>query len=967
VAIAGYVECPLLGDIGRWTRKHRPSLSRTANTRLVDRDSELADLSGRLDAVRTGPGSVVVIEGPAGIGKTALLGFACTRASDQGIRVLTGRASEFEQAYPWGVVRSLFAPALGAPDGEHGGLLAGAGRLADVALGLRHAPTEGFAASPEAMGAALHGLYWALANLAGDEPLLVAVDDAQWADGPSLRWLRYLATRVEDLPVLLVIALNPAEHAGERQLPLALTTEATTLLAPAPLSTAGTRSVVDEQLGTDSGLAEACHAATGGNPFLVHAVVDELREENGRPSASALEDVPDIESVAISRAVVRRLARLPPEAGELAAAVAVWGTKPRLVQAADLADIDHDTAVRAADSLAAAALIGASEPLEFVHPVVHAAVYSSIPAHRRSLWHARAAELLEEAGAPLDAIAAHLLAVEARGDALLVDLLCEAAGNALSAGAPEAARTYLKRALAEPPADSQRAAVLRLLGLAEASLHRPEAIEHLAAALGHTDDVRDRAELTRELAVPLVHSGRVREAVSVLEHSSEELAGADRELALELEADLVNAGRLLPELRPAALARARKLRDAGLQGRTFAERIALAAVAGEGDAVVDTANDAITCARGALGEGRLLAEAGPEAPSYWYAVSGLVLAESFEPARAAADAAQADAHRKGSMLGSALAHCFRALLEHRIGGLPRAEGDFRHAVEITPSGRWAARTYALAFLIDILLDRGRQDEAARVLAASRMPDTAPPLLPFLMFQQSRGRLRIKLGEVDSGVADMRAAAKGFAAGSFGSCLWPWRSLHALELAGQGDGAQGLELAREEEALTRAFGARRAHGISLRGLGVVQGGDAGIESLREALDVLEGTPAVLERARALVDLGALLRRGGHRAEALERLRDGLDLAHRCAAGALAEQARAEMVLAGARPRRDAARGRDALTASEVRVARMAADGMTNREIAQGLFVSLRTVETHLTHVYRKLSIDSRDSLARVLEQ
>jgi DNA-binding CsgD family transcriptional regulator len=464
----------------------------------------------------------------------------------------------------------------------------------------------------------------------------------------------------------------------------------------------------------------------------------------------------------------------------------------------------------------------------------------------------------------------------------------------------------------------------------------------------------------------LVHSGHIHEAVSVLERSSNDLGGVDRELSLELEADIVNAGRLHPELRPGALARARRLYDAGLRGRTFAERVALAGIAGEGDAVVATAEDAIACARRALGGDRLLAEAGAEAPAYWYAVSGLVLAESFAPAHAAVDTALAEARERGSMLGSALAYCFQALLEHRIGDLPAAEADFRHAIEITPSARWAAKTYALAFLIDILLDRGRPEEAAAVLSASRMPDTAPPVLPFLMLRQSRGRLRVALGDIDSGLADMHTAAEGFAAGSFGACLWPWRSYHALELAREGESRRALELAHEEEALLRAFGAPRAHGLALRVVGVVEGGEAGITSLREAVEVLDGSPAVLERARALIDLGAALRRAGRRAEALELLRDGLDAAHRCGAAAVAEQARSEMVLAGARPRRDAARGRDALTASELRVARMAAQGLTNRLIAQDLFVSVRTVETHLTHAYRKLSIASRDDLARLLD-
>ena len=126
-----------------------------------------------------------------------------------------------------------------------------------------------------------------------------------------------------------------------------------------------------------------------------------------------------------------------------------------------------------------------------------------------------------------------------------------------------------------------------------------------------------------------------------------------------------------------------------------------------------------------------------------------------------------------------------------------------------------------------------------------------------------------------------------------------------------------------------------------------------------------SPAVLEHARALIDLGSMLRREGHRVDALAALREGVDLAHSCAAAGLTETGRAEMVMAGARPRRNAAHGRDALTVAELRVALMAADGMTNREIAQALFVAVRTVETHLTHVYRKLAIESRDGLAAAL--
>jgi DNA-binding CsgD family transcriptional regulator len=931
--------------------------------RLLDRASELRELREALVASSDGTGRVIVVEGPAGIGKSALLEFASDHARSAGIGVLSSRSSEFGRTYPWGIVRSLFAPALALAESERAEVFSGAAALAEVPLALRR-PSAHFSADADALGAALHGLYWALANLALSKPLLVAVDDVHWADAPSLRWLEYVAASIHDLPVVLCVALDQACVTAHRELLLSMSAQATTL-ALAPLSVAATGRLVEQRLGPDAGegVGAACHAETGGNPFLVDAVLDELRDQAGDVQADQLADV---ESVAISRALDRRLARLPPEARDLAAGVAVWGGSSRLHQAAALAGIeDEEAAGRAADALTAAGLVRPGEPLEFVQPILGEAVHNSIPSHKRSVWHARAAQLLDEADAPLEAIATQLLAVDPNGDALLVDLLCDAAGDALAAGAPETAEAYLERALAEPPAAPQRVGVLRLLGQTGVSQHRPQAVEHLRAALAETSDVRERAEIAREIAVPLLHGGHVRQAVEVLERSAEELGDIDRELGLELEADLVNAGRVHPVLRHAALARARMLSDADLAGGTLGERLALAAVAGEADAAVDTADEAIEFAQRALAGGQLLSEVGAESPSYWYAISGLLLADAFETAAPALQAALVDARNKGSKLGSALAYSFRSVLEYRTGRLPEAESDARYAIEIAPSTRWAARTYALAFLVDVLLDRGRTEEAASVLAETGTPENAPPLLPYLVLRQNRGRLRITLGDVTAGEADMRAAAQGFASGSFGPCVWPWRSHHALELARQGEVAEALKLAGEEARLADAFGAPRARGVSLRTVGLIEGGERGIASLREAVRVLGDSPAVLEHARALIDLGALLRREGHRIDALACLREGVDLAHSCAATGLTETGRAEMVLAGARPRRDAGHGPDALTPGELRVARMAADGMPNREIAQALFVALRTVETHLTHVYQKLAIESRDGLAGAL--
>jgi ATP/maltotriose-dependent transcriptional regulator MalT len=592
-------------------------------------------------------------------------------------------------------------------------------------------------------------------------------------------------------------------------------------------------------------------------------------------------------------------------------------------------------------------------------------VYTEIPPHQRVRWHERAAHLLDEAEAPTDEIAVHLLAVEPRGDADVVAILRAAAADALAAGAPEPAIAYLGRALAEPPPVPARVAVLRDLGVAETSLHRPAGLEHLRAALALAAKPHERAEIARRLVVPLMHSGRIREVVQLLERTIAEIPEEDRELRLKLEADVIGAGRLDPALRGVAMARVEALAAARLKGRTPGERVALSAVALEASSPPRTAAETIEFAQRALGGGRLLAEAGVESPSFWYAAGALILADSYDLADPVVESAIAEASSRGSVVGSALGFCFRALLGYRTGRLAEAEADARHAIAIDPGSRWAASVYALAILIDVLLDRGRPGEAARAVEESRLGRSTQALLPLLVLRHNRGRLRLALGDTVGGLADMRAAAAQLEAGRFPPHLWPWRSAHAIALAAIGEADEASRLAREEFELTRAFGEPHALGVSLRAWGLVSPADR-IEPLRESVAVLATSGAVLERARALIDLGAALRRAGDRSRSLASLREGLDLAHRCEAGALAARAREELVAAGAKPRRDALRGRDALTASELRTARMAARGLANREIAQALFVSLRTVETHLTHAYQKLGIGSRAALSSALE-
>ena len=328
------------------------------------------------------------------------------------------------------------------------------------------------------------------------------------------------------------------------------------------------------------------------------------------------------------------------------------------------------------------------------------------------------------------------------------------------------------------------------------------------------------------------------------------------------------------------------------------------------------------------------------------------------------DETLAEARRSGSVPLFLTASTFRSHVAWRLGAIPMAEADARAVLDVVEVQ--FGIPVAVMVLVDALIERGELEAAAEAVAESGIGGPLPELMQLNIVLESRGRLRLAQGRVHEALADFRECGRrleGWGVRNPGAL--PWRSSAALALSLLGERDEALALALEEVELARRFEVPRELGIALRAAGLVEGGDGGIERLREAVAVLEGSPARLELGRALTDLGAAIRRSGRRAEAREPLRRGLELAERCGATALAERAHGELLTSGARPRRATLTGVDSLTASEHRIAEMAAGGLSNREIAQALFVTEKTIEWHLGQVYRKLDIRSRSELAALM--
>jgi DNA-binding CsgD family transcriptional regulator len=929
---------------------------------LLERERELAEIASVLSAVESGKGGAVAIEGSAGLGKTHLLREARELGARNGLAVFSGRATELERDFPFALVRQLLAaPLAKLPADEREAVLEGA-KAARGALGVDPSGRthDSFAV--------LHGLYWVTAALADRQPLLLAVDDVHWVDSASLDYLGFLLPRLEELPVALVFATRLDEPQAPERLGGILIDPSVRHLAPAPLSAEATAVLLAHELEDqpDPSFAAVCHQVSNGNPFLLCELARTLIEQGIKPGAEQAELVREQVPERVSRTVLQRLGRLSPEAGAVARSLTILGddSDPHLVSG--LVGVGPEPAQRAMDELREVAILEQGVALRFIHPLVRNAVYGDIPVGERGETHARAATLLRKRDAAAEEIATQLLAAETREDRAAVETLIEAGRGALATGAPRSVIAYLMRALREPAPEDLRAAVLEPLITVSF-----RAIDHAAwaeiepevlAELERNRSLRSRwaAPLTMAMAM----GGKFEEAALVLVGGVEAaVAEGDVHRAFQLEAQLATLAQMVPSVPKVDLTRyADRIDPDSPAGRLAAAIEARAAAIG------GSAQEAADAAKRALGGDGVILNEEPELAAFVMLVMTLVAADEVDVARAATERALAIARDREATPQLALGLFLRGVVAWGYGDVTSAGADIRQALDLARLARIPPMVLLIAgALVEVLIEGDELEEAEAVLeslgiATGPMPDS--PMFSLLLF--ARAHLQFVQGKADRSLGDSLALSDIAERSGYGPgpslMVAPFR---ARVLVAAGEEAKARELADDVMTAARRWGAPGTVAHAARAVAIARGGAEAIRQLEDAAEITRDSPRRLGRAEVLADLGEVLRREGRRAEARAPLREAFEIARRCGAARLAKRAHAELEATGEKVRRYAPIGVESLTPSERRVAELAASGMTNRQIAQFLFVTVKTVEAHLSAAYDKLDIPGRRQLPDVL--
>lgn len=929
---------------------------------LFERRDALECVGAAVARAAAGTGSLLVVEGSAGVGKSAFLSAAAASATGSGARTLRARGRDPDRTIEFHVVRELLGGALaGAGPDELARLLEGPAAPAAEVLERPRRRLQG-----KHIVRQIHGVYWLIRRVTSTGPLFITVDDAHWGDPASLRVLVHLAERLQELPVAMLVALARVPGPRSRVLRQLVDNPSAQRVALEPLSRDGVTELALLHGVRDEAFVDVCLRATAGNPFLLAELMRDLAGRRLPPTARTARLVVKAAPSTVIRAASRSIDQLPDPCGKLAQAVAVLGNEAPLRLAADLAGLELELAGRAAETLASMEVLASGVTLEFRQPLLRSAVYAAMSPTRRSLLHLRAAQLELRDGAPAPRVSAQLLAAAPSGKAWVVEQLVKGARRALASGSPERAVRLLRRALDEPPEGRTRVSVLVALAEAEATIGAVTCVDRLGQAMAMVAEPRAHAMIAIRMSAMLVEQGRRREACALLRGTLDGVPAGDRNLTEDVVIAYVSAALLDAQSAPDARRRLRLL-DMRCDRSQRRQRALLSAIHLDETLATRPMLDGGALVAGDLEvwHDRRAWMAGPEP---WQTIDRLIWCDELVRAERACSAVLAAATAQGLAVGHARARGARAAVRYLSGQLEAATDDACAAWDGGCARPSSWRQESAGWLCLCRLERDETDAAAEVIAqfeaggyrASDEPGAGVLAIAMarMALYDGRGALALELLE-ETGAALAPIMSN--------PAVVPWRSEAAVAAAWTGEHARARELAAEELELARRWGAPRAIGVALRAAGLVTGGAAGIELLEESVRVLEHSPAALERARALAALGGKLRREGYRRDARDVLRAALVLCERAGARRLQRIVRDDLATAGARPRRDSCTGPAALTPGELRVANLAAQGLTNRQIAGELVVTDKAIQWHLRHVYRKLGVSRRQDLARSLAQ
>ncbi|MBB5803670.1 DNA-binding NarL/FixJ family response regulator [Saccharothrix ecbatanensis] len=939
-----------------------------ADAGILERDDDLSRCSAVLDAVRSRVGATVVVEGPAGIGKSEVVAQVCAEAAVRGIVPLAVRGNHRDRTMAFGAARTLLARwVTGHPARDQRALFAGAAEFARVPLGV---PRPG-RHNPASVIGLTEALYWLVVNatsLVGegreDEGLLLAVDDAHWLDEESLSWLEFLGDRLTGLPVVVLLAYRPHESHAAALARIALRAEE--VIRPRPLGPDAVRTIISRGLPSRQAVDERFCAAflerSGGNPFYLRWMLDVARERGLKPTASDVEAVGTLTPRNVVMYLNERLGGLGPDARRLAQAIAVLGPGSPLGDAARLADLAPEEAKLQYDRLCNAAILSPAPTSDFHHPIIRSAVYDDMDPSLRSDVHLEAARLLHDRHAASEAVAAHLLHVHADADPWVVDRLDEAASEAWASGLSTTAARYLHRAVDEPPPPDQRGRVRLRYGQALALGPVAAALPELLAAYREAPDDALRTEAAIALAKTHGYAHQLGESVRMLDTAIDLCAdeGLRRQaLAEQLlwaawwADDPLRADRtyLLDRIVPP------------LTGDTYVERLLIALHAWSLVLRGRPRTEALTAVHRVIRRGLVFADVdkGMEVATitafiHMYSGEAVVAHGLLEQA---IEEFERDGWR-GTHLAFAYANRGRSAL--MCGRLSDAVADADIALRLARrSGDGTpAEWFATGALVEALVARGDISRAATVSACGGYREQRPDAVILPVPQAVLGTLLLAQGHRDQAAATLRDVGRRLDAAPMTNpavCPWRFELARALRHSAPREAREIAATAQEQADLLDDPTTR---GRALRVLAAV---NPSTEHLEESARLLRDSADRWQYLQTVTDLGRALARSGHTADARRAFTEALALADECGAIALREDIARRLAVTGANA--DHPRPANALSPRLRRVAELSAEGLSEAEIAHKVVLSLETVRTLVHEAHARMNTTSRAELRQAL--